>query len=54
MAKVKRSNESSKGMELTEAMRARLLQLLALNAFYGGGHEFCPSDSEEQHFIPDL
>lgn len=54
MAKIKRSTERKLDPEMAEALRVRMLQLKALNAIYGGGHEFCPADSVEQHFIPDL
>lgn len=54
MSQYNESNERQQEIKFTEAMRQRLLQLSGLNAFYGGGHEFCPADSVEQHFIPDL
>ena len=54
MARVKRTQDPELDLEMDEAMRIRLLELLALNAEHGGGHEFCPNDAVEQHFIPDL
>lgn len=54
MAKIKRTTDPELDPEMAEAVRVRMYQLMALNALYGGGHKFCPADSVEQHFIPDL